>query len=160
MRTFLLEVLMHPFFRSRYPIVLVRAVALASATPGLAQDAVIRKNHISVDVGMLQGGLSYARRISSKFSVGGGVWGAWEPWSSFESNVLEPVGVELFVRAHPSRDVHLEIGPSVLRYYSARRLLGVHQHVHRHPHGGHGREGCLLAGPDRSIRTNHGRLVG
>jgi hypothetical protein len=118
MGTFLLEVLMHLFFRSRYPSILV-SLALASATPGLAQDAAIRKNHISVDVGMLQGGLSYARRVSQKFSVGGGVWGAWEPWSSFESSVLEPVGVELFVRAQPSRDVHFEAGPSILRYYSA-----------------------------------------
>ena len=86
----------------------------------MAQDTAIRRNHIAVDVGILQGGLSYARRVSQKFSIGGGVWGAWEPWSSFESSVLEPVGVELFVRAHPSRDVHLEVGPSVLRYYSAR----------------------------------------
>jgi hypothetical protein len=118
MGTFLLEVLMHPFFRSRYPSVLV-ALALASATPGVAQDMAIRKNHFAVDVGMLQGGLSYARRVSQKFSLGGGVWGAWEPWSSFESSVLEPVGVELFVRAHPSPNVQLEVGPSVLRYYSA-----------------------------------------
>ncbi|HVK01400.1 MAG TPA: hypothetical protein VM365_11050 [Gemmatimonadales bacterium] len=117
MRIFLLEVLMHPFFRSRYPRVLV-ALALASATPGVAQDMAIRRNHIAVDVGILQGGLSYARRVSQKFSIGGGIWAAWEPWSSFDSSILEPVGVELFVRAHPSRDVHLEVGPSVLRYYS------------------------------------------
>ena len=108
---------MHPFSRSRYPSVLV-AIALASATPGVAQDTAIRRNHIAVDVGILQGGLSYARRVSQKFSIGGGVWAAWEPWSSFESSVLEPVGVELFVRAHPSPDVHLEVGPSVLRYLS------------------------------------------
>jgi hypothetical protein len=118
MCTFIPEVLMHPFSRSRYPSVLV-ALALASATPGVAQDSAIRKNHFSLDVGMLQGGLSYARRVGPKLSVGGGVWAAWEPWSSFENPVLEPVGVELFLRAHPSRDVHLEVGPSLLRYYTA-----------------------------------------
>jgi hypothetical protein len=100
MRTFLLEVLMHPFFRSRYPIVLV-ALALASATPGVAQDTAIPRNQIAVDVGILQGGLSYARRVSQKFSVGGGVWGAWEPWSSFESNVLERFGAVPACPLHP-----------------------------------------------------------
>jgi hypothetical protein len=94
------------------------ALLLAGATPGLAQDATIGRNQFSLDIGVLQGGLSYARRVGQKFSVGGGVWGAWEPWNSFESAFFEPIGVELFVRAHPSRDIHLEAGPSILRYYS------------------------------------------
>jgi hypothetical protein len=98
---------------------ILAVLLLASATSGLAQEGAIRKNHLSVDVGLLQGGLSYARRVSQKFSVGGGVWAAWEPWNSFESTFVEPLGVELFVRAHPSPDVHLEVGPSLLRYYSA-----------------------------------------
>jgi hypothetical protein len=109
---------MHPIFRSRYSSLLA-ALVLAAATPGVAQEAAIRKNHLSLDIGLLQGGLSYARRVSQKFSVGGGVWGAWEPWNSFESTFVEPLGVELFVRAHPSPDVHLEVGPSLLRYSSA-----------------------------------------
>jgi hypothetical protein len=92
---------------------------LAGATAGPAQDAPIRKNHFALDVGVLQGGLSYARRVSPKLSIGGGVWGAWEPWNSFEGTFVEPIGVELFVRAHPSREVHLEVGPSILRYYSS-----------------------------------------
>jgi hypothetical protein len=104
--------------RGVYPSVLV-TLALASATPGVAQEAAIRRNHFSIDVGILQGGLSYARRVSRKLSVGGGVWGAWEPWNSFESTFVEPLGLELFVRAHPSPEVHLEVGPSLLRYYSA-----------------------------------------
>ena len=79
----------------------------------------IRRNQLSIDVGLLQGGLSYSRRVSRKLSVGGGVWAAWEPWTSFESDVFEPIGVELFVRAYPAADVQLEAGPSVLRYYSA-----------------------------------------
>jgi hypothetical protein len=45
------------------------------------------------------------------------VWAAWEPWNTFEQNVLEPMGGELFVRFHPSDDVHLELGPSLLRYH-------------------------------------------
>jgi hypothetical protein len=98
---------------------IIAVLFLASAASGLAQDGAIRKNHISIDVGLLQGGLSYARRVSQKFSVGGGVWAAWEPWNSFESTFVEPLGVELFLRAHPSPDVHLEVGPSLLRYYSA-----------------------------------------
>jgi hypothetical protein len=98
---------------------LLSLLVVASVTPGLAQNTAIRKNHFAVDVGMLQGGLSYSHRVSRKLSVGGGVWGAWEPWTSFESNVFEPIGVELFVRAHPVSEVHLEIGPSVLRYRSA-----------------------------------------
>jgi hypothetical protein len=109
---------MHAIFPCRYPSVLA-ALVLASATPGLAQEAALRKNHFSVDVGFLQGGLSYARRVSQKFSIGGGLWGAWEPWNSFESTFVEPIGVELFVRAHPVHEVQLEVGPSVLRYLSA-----------------------------------------
>jgi hypothetical protein len=92
-------------------------LAAANVTPGFAQDGVIRKNHFSVDVGLLQGGVSYARRLGhGPFSIGGGVWGAWEPWSSFEGSVFEPLGAELFVRAQPSRAVQLELGPSLLRY--------------------------------------------
>ena len=106
---------MHPIFPHRY----LTALILASTTPGFAQDGAIRRDHVAVDIGVLQGGLSYARRVSQKLSVGGGVWGAWEPWNSFDSNFFEPIGVELFVRAHPSPDVHLEAGPSILRYYSA-----------------------------------------
>ena len=99
--------------------ILLSLIVFSSATPGLAQDDRLGRHHLAVDVGFLQGGLSYAHRISPRLSVGGGVWGAWEPWTSFESNIFEPIGVELFVRAHPSSDVHLEIGPSALRYRSA-----------------------------------------
>jgi hypothetical protein len=93
------------------------ALVAANAAPGLGQDSAIPKNHFSVDVGPLQGGLSYARRVGAgPFSIGGGVWGAWDPWSSFEGSVFQPLGAELFVRAHPSRAVQLELGPSLLRY--------------------------------------------
>jgi hypothetical protein len=101
---------------ARY-LILLFSVALANTTPGLAQSGPIRKNHLSVDVGLLEGGLSYARRVGQgRFAIGGGVWGSWEPWNSFEGSVWEPIGVEIFIRAHPSRAVQLELGPSVLRY--------------------------------------------
>jgi hypothetical protein len=100
-------------------LLLMGGALLASATPAPAQDGALRKNHFSVDVGVLQGGLSYARRVGPKFSVGGGIWGAWEPSNSFQSTFVEPVGLELFVRMHPSRYAHLEAGPSILRYSSA-----------------------------------------
>jgi hypothetical protein len=106
---------MHPGIRCSS---ILLALLLARATPGLAQDdAVIRRNQLSIDVGLLQGGLTYARRVGQgKYSIGGGVWAAWEPWSSFQEDVLEPVGADLFVRMHASPEVHLEAGPSLMRY--------------------------------------------
>jgi hypothetical protein len=104
--------------RNRCAAVLT-ALILASVTPASAQDATVRKNSFSLDVGVLQGGLSYARRVSRTVSVGGGVWAGWEPWNSFQSTFVEPHGVELFVRLHPTSQVHLEAGPSLLRYLSA-----------------------------------------
>jgi hypothetical protein len=93
------------------------AVAAAQAVPVLAQSAPVRKNQLSLDVGLLEGGVSYARRVGQgPFSIGGGAWFSWEPWNSFEENVWEAIGAELFVRAQPSRDVHFELGPSLLRY--------------------------------------------
>jgi hypothetical protein len=99
--------------------IVLSALLLASVGSGVAQDAAIGRNTFALDVGVLQGGLSYARRVGQKLSIGGGLWGAWEPWNSFESTFVEPLGVELFVRAHPSPGVHLEAGPSLLRYASA-----------------------------------------
>lgn len=77
----------------------------------------VAKHQIALDVGVLEGGLSYAHRIGNgRFALGGRVSAAWEPWNSFEASVLQPVGGELFVRYHPSREVQLELGPSLLRY--------------------------------------------
>jgi hypothetical protein len=105
---------MHAIIRS---LSILLALALTNAAPGLGQDRAIRRNQFSVDLGLLQGGLSYARRLGDgPFSLGGGLWGAWEPWSSFEGNVFEPLGAELFVRAQPGRAAQLELGPSLLRY--------------------------------------------
>ena len=83
---------MYPSIRT---ISLLLAFTAASAVHASAQNGVPKKNQLSLDVGVLQGGLSYARRLGEgNLSLGGGVWGAWEPWSSFESNVWEPLGVE------------------------------------------------------------------
>lgn len=109
---------MHPGIRCSS---ILLTLVLAGVTPGLAQDdAAIRRNQFSIDIGMLQGGLSYARRVGQgKYSIGGGVWAAWEPWSSFRENVFEAAGADLFVRMHPSPEVHLEAGPSLMRYHWA-----------------------------------------
>ena len=99
---------------------LLLTLVLGTAGPGLAQDSGIRRDQFSIDLGLLQGGLSYARRVGhGRFSVGGGVWAAWEPWNSFDGSIFEPIGVEAFVRTHLSREVHLEVGPSLLRYHWA-----------------------------------------
>jgi hypothetical protein len=107
----------HPSIRT---ISILIALTAASTVHAFAQSGGPRKNQLSLDVGVLEGGLSYARRLGQgNLSLGGGVWGAWEPWSTFESSVWEPLGVELFLRARPASDVYLEAGPSLLRYYWA-----------------------------------------
>jgi hypothetical protein len=97
--------------------VLLLVLVLVNAAPAGAQQGWNRKNQVSLDVGPLEGGLSYARRLGQgPWSVGAGVWAGWEPWNTFESHFWEPRGVHLFLRARPSREVQLELGPSVLRY--------------------------------------------
>ncbi|HEY7482351.1 MAG TPA: hypothetical protein VH680_17695 [Gemmatimonadales bacterium] len=93
------------------------AVVLVNAAPAEAQQGWHRRNQISLDIGPLEGGLAYARRLGQgSWSVGGGVWAGWEPWNSFETSFFEPRGVHLFLRTRPSREVQLELGPSLLRY--------------------------------------------
>jgi hypothetical protein len=92
-------------------------VLLVNAAPAVAQQNWHRRNQVSLDVGPLEGGLTYARRLGQgAWSLGAGVWAGWEPGNSFETNFFEPKGVHLFLRARPSRDVQLELGPSLLRY--------------------------------------------
>ena len=83
------------------------------------------KHQFALDVGVLEGGLSYAHRIGNgRLALGGRVAAAWEPWNSFEANVFEPMGGELFLRYHPNREVQLELGPSLLRYLWADDCSG------------------------------------
>ena len=78
----------------------------------------IKRHQLSLDAGYLSAGLAYARRIgSSRTSLGGGLWWAWEPRTTFDQNIYEPLGGELFVRYQPLPLVQVEAGPSVLRYF-------------------------------------------
>jgi hypothetical protein len=82
----------------------------------VGRDAVSR-HQVGVEVGILSGGLSYARRLAdTRFSVGAGLWGAWEPASEFDRNVWEPFGAIAFARASPSRWIQADLGVAVLRY--------------------------------------------
>jgi hypothetical protein len=66
---------------------------------------------------VLEGGVTYLHRLGQgPLSIGGGLWAAYEPWSSFEENVYEAAGGELLVRLHAHELVHLEIGPTLLQY--------------------------------------------
>jgi hypothetical protein len=96
---------------------------LVGAAPGLGQDDAgasrkpLKANEITLDIGLLEGGVTYARRLGrGPFSIGGGVWAAYEPWSSFEENIFDAAGGELLLRLHAHEMVHLEIGPTLLRY--------------------------------------------
>lgn len=99
------------------------ALLLAGAIPGLAQEeqspirSAVNPNQLSLDVGVVQAGITYARRLGNgPFSFGGGVWAAHEPWNSFEQNVYAAGGGELFLRLQALRMLQLELGPSFLRY--------------------------------------------
>ena len=94
------------------------ALLFMSGVPGLAQgSAVSRQSQLSLDIGVLELGISYARRIGQgPFSIGGGLRGAWEPWNTFEQSVFEPLGGELFVRMLASRNTQVE---------TARRSCGI-----------------------------------
>jgi hypothetical protein len=94
------------------------ALLLLSAAPGLAQDSKVpHRNQLAIDIGVLEAGVSYARRVArGPYSIGAGLRGAWEPWNSFEQSVFQPMGGELFVRVQASGATQLELGPTLLRY--------------------------------------------
>ena len=72
---------------------------------------------LAIELGVLSGGLSYARRLgSSRFLLGLGLWGAWEPPTTVEQPVLEPVGAVLFARYQPSTWLMADVGPAALTY--------------------------------------------
>ena len=71
----------------------------------------------AIDVGILDGGVSYATRLgASKFRAGLGLWGAWEPAASVEQLVVEPIGGVLFLRYQPSSYLMADLGPTAMTY--------------------------------------------
>ena len=93
-------------------LVLLNAASVAAQGTGLP-----RRNQISLDIGVLEAGISYARRLGhGPVSLGGGLRGAWEPWNTFEQSLFQPAGAELFVRVRPSAAAQFEFGPSLLGY--------------------------------------------
>jgi hypothetical protein len=93
------------------------ALALAlAAVPAHAQ----APNEVTLGAGLLSGEFTYARRLGrGPVSVGAGAWGAWEPPSSFDRNVWEPLGVSVFARVRPAPWAHADFGPTVARYVRA-----------------------------------------
>lgn len=72
---------------------------------------------LAIDLGNLAGGLSYATRLgTSRFRLGLGIWGAWEPATTVEQPVLEPIGAVLFIRYQPNASLMADLGPAVMTY--------------------------------------------
>jgi hypothetical protein len=95
--------------------------ALASVPSPASQTVAVRgtasRNQVTLEIGILAAGLSYARRLGeTPWSVGGGVWGAWEPPNSFDRSIFEPVGVEVFGRYRAAPWFHADVGPTIARY--------------------------------------------
>jgi hypothetical protein len=98
------------------PLLVVAVLALLPAA-AFAQGG---RNQLALDVGILSGGVSYARRIGdSPLSVGASVWGAWEPPNSFDHNVWEPIGLTVFGRYRPAPWLHADVGVAGARYLYA-----------------------------------------
>ena len=140
------------------------AVLLLAALPctaGAQARGAAARNQATVEVGYLSAGLSYARRLGDgPLSVGGGVWAAWEPPKSFDRNIFEPIGVDVFVRWHAAPWVHADVGPTLARYYYADdcpactgSLWGVRAAV---LFG----QGMLFIGPELTAAQAHDRVNG
>ena len=72
---------------------------------------------VALELGVLAGGLSYARRVGlSRFLVGLGILGAWEPPATVEQAVLEPIGAMLFARYQPRDWLTADLGPAAMSY--------------------------------------------
>jgi hypothetical protein len=79
--------------------------------------AVPARNQLAVEAGYVSAGLSFARAIgAAPISLGAGVWGSWEPPTSFDKNVWEPIGVTLFARYAPLSWLHADMGVTAARY--------------------------------------------
>ena len=92
----------------------------ASITESRSGRGVDARNQVTLEAGVLSAGVSYARRVGeSPFSVGAGVWSAWEPPSTFEGNVFEPAGLQLFTRYRPAEWFHADVGLTAASYHWA-----------------------------------------
>ena len=131
---------------------------LVGAAPGLAEDAdgytrkPVNTNEITLDVGVLEGGLTYVHRLGrGPLSLGGGVWAAYEPWSSFEENAFNAAGGSLVLRLHAHEIVHFDVGPTVLTYQRADDCSGCRGTFF----GGHGAvmlgKGAFWVGPTARV---------
>ncbi|HET7463695.1 MAG TPA: hypothetical protein VFJ82_20740 [Longimicrobium sp.] len=95
-------------------------MATAAPTESRSARGVDGRNQVTLEAGVLELGVSYARRLGeSPFSVGAGVWGAWEPPSTFDGNVFEPAGLQVFARYRPVEWFHTDVGLTAARYQSA-----------------------------------------
>ena len=75
------------------------------------------QQQLTLDIGVLSGGLTFAARAPEKrLGVGVGVWAAWSPASTFDRNVFEPRGLAVFVRAWFPTGFQVDAGPALLRY--------------------------------------------
>jgi hypothetical protein len=95
------------------------ALAGAQASPAQIDRArhPAPRSEVALELGVYSGGLSYARRVGTgPVSLGAGVWGAWEPASSFGRNVWEPFGVVAFARFRPLAWAHADAGLTAGRY--------------------------------------------
>lgn len=97
---------------------LAAALAAALLLPGAASaQAAAPRHEVALEAGFLSAGLSYARGLAgTPLSVGAGVWGAWEPPSTFDRNVWEPLGATVFGRYRAAPWLHADLGLTAARY--------------------------------------------
>lgn len=102
---------------------LLVALAALFAASGAARAQA--RNEVTVGAGVLSGEVTYARRVGAgPVSVGVGAWGAWEPPTTFDRDVWEPLGVSVFARVRPAPWVHVDAGPAAARYLRADDCSG------------------------------------
>ena len=95
-------------------------LALLAAPEIASSQRVARAHQVAVEAGIVSLGVSYARRVGeTPLSLGGGVWGSWEPAGSFERNVWEPITASLFARYAASRWVRADLGATAGRFLYA-----------------------------------------
>lgn len=90
---------------------------LGQTTPGSPSSPLaIKRNQLTIDVGLLALGIGYAAGGRGRSSVGVRLWAAWGAPTTFDRPFFEPRGVDVFARYQVSHSVQAEAGPSFLRY--------------------------------------------